>query len=114
MTTETVTIPRAEYEALLSNNEDFLDMVEAAAILARVDAGEETFPAALVDRLINGEHPLTVFREHRGMSKVVLAQTSGVNRVQITDIEAGRAAGSVATLSKLADALGVDVDDLIP
>ena len=35
-------------------------------------------------------------------------------RVQIVEIEAGRSTGSVHTLRKLADALGVAVDDIIP
>ncbi len=37
-----------------------------------------------------------------------------MNRVQIADIEADRAAGSVRTLRALADALGVTVADLLP
>jgi mRNA interferase RelE/StbE len=36
-----------------------------------------------------------------------------VNRIQIIDIEAGRKTGSVATLRKLATALGVDIEDLL-
>ncbi len=111
---ETVTIPRAEYEALLADRENLLDLTDAAAILARIDAGEETFSAPVVDRLIDRVSPLTVYREQRGLSKVALAAASGVNRMQIADIEAGRASGSAATLRKLADTLHVDLDDLIP
>ena len=37
-----------------------------------------------------------------------------MNRVQIADIEADRATGSVRTLRTLADALHVAVDDLLP
>lgn len=37
-----------------------------------------------------------------------------MNRVQIADIEAPRATGSVQTLRALADALHVTVDDLFP
>jgi transcriptional regulator with XRE-family HTH domain len=36
-----------------------------------------------------------------------------VNRVQIIDIEAGRKTGSVETLRKLAQELGIDIDDLV-
>ncbi|MGK2227696.1 MAG: hypothetical protein ACI9GK_001520 [Devosia sp.] len=35
-----------------------------------------------------------------------------MNRVQIADIAAGRKTGSVATRGKLAEALGVSMDDL--
>jgi mRNA interferase RelE/StbE len=44
---------------------------------------------------------------------MALFTTSGVNRVQIADIEAGRKSGSVETILKLADALGVAIDELV-
>jgi mRNA interferase RelE/StbE len=49
----------------------------------------------------------------RGLTQTKLAELSGVNRVQIADIEAGRKAGSLGTVKKLAAALGVAVDDLV-
>lgn len=87
----------------------------ALAAEARITRGEEELiPANVVDRLIDGEPPLRVWREFRDRSQAALARTSGVNRVQIVDIEAGRSSGSVRTLRKLADALRIAVDDLIP
>lgn len=62
---------------------------------------------------LNGDAPLAVWREHRQLSQAELARQSGVNRVQIVDIEAGRKTGSVASLRKLATALQVDMDDLV-
>lgn len=41
------------------------------------------------------------------------ARQSGINRIQIIDIEGGRKAGSVASLKKLASALKIDIDDLV-
>ena len=70
-------------------------------------------PAEYAKRLIAGESPLRVWRELRGLSQVAMGKVSGVNRVQIADIEAGRGKGSVETVRKLADALGVRVDDLV-
>ena len=57
---------------------------------------------------------MRVWREYRALSQSALARASGVSRVQIVEIEAGRNSGSVHTLRKLADALRVTVDDLIP
>lgn len=71
---------------------------------------DESYPADLVKRIIDGESPVRVFREYRDLSQSALAEASGVNRVQIADIEAGRKTGSVTTLRKLAAALGVDLD----
>ena len=112
---ETVTIPKAEYERLLALQEDFADIQAALAVEARIATGdEELIPENVVDRLLDGEQPLRVWREFRNLTQADLARSSGVNRVQIVDIEAGRNSGSVHTLRKLATALEVSVDDLIP
>ena len=87
----------------------------ALAVEARIASGEEELlPAQMVDRLIDGESPLRVWREYRQFSQSALARASGVNRVQIVEIKSGRNSGSVHTLRKLADVLRVAVDDLIP
>ena len=112
---DTVTIPRAEYERLCALEEEFADIQAALTVEARIASGEEELiPAQVVDRLINRESPLRVWREYRALSQSALARASGVSRVQIVDIEAGRNSGSVHTLRKLADALRIAVDDLIP
>ena len=112
--TETVTIPKDEYLRLKSIEEDMSDLRSATEILERIKAGtEELIPSNVVDQLLNGDAPLTVWREYRGLSQSELARQSGVNRIQIIDIESGRKTGSVATLKKLATALRVDIDDLV-
>jgi DNA-binding XRE family transcriptional regulator len=112
--TETVTIPKDEYLRLKSIEEDMSDLRSATEILERIKAGtEELIPSNVVDQLLNGDAPLTVWREYRGLSQSELARQSGVNRIQIIDIESGRKTGSVATLKKLAAALLVDIDDLV-
>ena len=112
---DTVTIAKAEYERLCAVEEDLADIQAALVVQARIDAGaEELVPARIADRLIDGEPPLRVWREYRGLSQAALARASGTNRIQIVDIEAGRGSGSVQTLRKLADILRVAVDDLIP
>ena len=110
---EMVTIPKDKYLRLKAIEEDTADLNSAADVLAQIKAGsEELIPSAVVDRLLTGYAPLTVWREHRGLSQAELARRSGVNRIQIIDIEAGRKTGSAATLKKLAAALQVDMGDL--
>ena len=95
-------------------DEDFADIKAALAVEARIASGEEVLiPASMVDRFIDGEAPLRIWREYRNLTQADLARASGVNRVQIVEIEAGRSTGSVHTLRKLADALGIAVDDII-
>jgi len=47
------------------------------------------------------------------MTQSSLATASGVNRVQIADIEAGGSKGLIDTMRKLADALRVTIDNLV-
>ena len=90
------------------------DGAGVARFRARLAAGEEELaPAAVLDRLLAGESAVRVWREHRGMTQSGLARASGVNRVVVADIEAGRKGGSVRSLKGLAEALGVGVDDLV-
>lgn len=95
---ETVTIPKAEYERLCALDEEFADVESALAIEAKIAIGEEEIvPAVVVDRLLAAEAPLRVWREYRQLTQAGLARASGVNRVQIVEIEAGRSTGSVQT-----------------
>ena len=73
----------------------------------------ESFPIEVADRLLAGEKAVRVYRAHRGMTQKQLAHAAGINVVYLSQIERGRRTGSTRTLSALAEALGVDVDDLI-
>lgn len=107
---EMITIPRAEYEALIEARDDLEDI--AAFDRAKVDGGE-SIPSDAVARIINGESPLRVFRELRGLTQAELASRAEVHRVTVAEIETGRKNGSLDALKRLAAALSVTVDDLI-
>lgn len=111
---EMVTIPRAEYDRLLAAAEDLADLQSYDRARAALVAGaEELIPADYVNRLLNGESPLRVYRDLRGLTQATLAERAGVNRVTVAEIETGRKQGSVASLRALADALDVTLDDLM-
>ena len=109
-TDQTVTIPRAEYEDLVRAREDLADLRAVEAARAEPGPG---IPAELVRRMVAGEPPLRILREWRGLSQSALSRLSGVNRVQIGDIEDRGRSGSVPTLRRLAEALDVTLDDLV-
>jgi mRNA interferase RelE/StbE len=110
---ETVTIPREEYDRLQAAAEDLADLQSYDRAKAALSAGEEELvPADYVNRLLNGEKPLRVYRDLRGLTQATLAAKAGVNRVTVAEIETGRKQGSVTTLRALANALDVTLDDL--
>jgi DNA-binding XRE family transcriptional regulator len=101
-------IPIGDYEAML----DALDEVAGQKVFDAA-AGEESFPAAVADRLIAGESPLRVFREYREVSLRTLAEKAGISAAYLSEIETGKRDGTVATMQKLATALGLSLDDIV-
>ena len=107
---DTVTIPRAEYEALVAAAEDAVDR----AAIARGDAGFTTYvPLEVVDRILAGENKLRVFRKFRGMTLDALGAEIGVGKSYLSQIETGKRDGTARVLANCARVLGVTVDDLI-
>ena len=106
---EMITITKDEYDALIEAKEDLEDLKTIEEFKANPCEG---LPSDLVRRMINGESELKLWREHRGLSQYQLSYKSGVNRVQIIDIEKGKSNGSIATMKKLAEALNVTLDDI--
>ena len=93
---------------------DLEELLEDAAATAafRNTHGQETVPAELVSRLVGGENPVKVWREHRGLSQRALAERAGLNFAYLSQIETGARKGPVATMKKLAAALDLDLGDL--
>jgi len=110
-TSDTVTLRRADFEALAELVEDARDVADIDAVAARIAAGEtEVFPFELAGRLLDGEHPVKVFREHRGHSLRGLAEMSGVSPSYLSEIEAGKKPGSFEAMGRIAAALGIPLD----
>lgn len=104
---EMVTITRAEYDLLREAAEDLRDL--RAYDNAKAQEAE-SFPADLVNRMLAGENPVKLYREHRGLTGADLAREAGIHRVQIHDIESGKRRGSIDTLKAIAVALHVDLE----
>ena len=104
-----------DYERLREEAEMLADIRAYDAARARIAAGDnEFFPSELLDRLLSGEHPLKVWREYRGLTLAQLGNACGVSAAVLSQIETGKREPSVSLLKKLAEALRVDMDDLVP
>jgi hypothetical protein len=99
-----VLIAHADLEELIEDR-----LAEAAY---RHTRDQETVPDTVVRRLVSGENPITVWREHRGMTLRALADAAGLDPGYLSQLENGKRAGPVATIKKLAAALRLDLDDL--
>jgi transcriptional regulator with XRE-family HTH domain len=63
--------------------------------------------------LLDGANPIRVWREHRGQSQRQLAETAGISKPYLSQLEAGKREASQRVLRRLAQGLRVDLDDLI-
>lgn len=107
-------VPYDEYRALRDLADDADDVAALARFAKRYAKGEEeTVPAKVVDRLLAGEPPLRVWREHRGMTASRLAELAGVTSAHVSKLESGKGEPSVALLRKLAKVLRTDIDLLV-
>jgi DNA-binding XRE family transcriptional regulator len=114
-TKDTVTLRRADYQALLEALEDASDVAALREAEAAVQRGEsELLPIKMVERLLAGENPVRVWRTHRGLTAHQLAKLAGLAPSYLSEIETGKKPGSFDAMARLARALGVAMEDLTP
>jgi DNA-binding XRE family transcriptional regulator len=106
-------VPLAEYERLQAAA-DMLEDVSAydAAKRALAVGEEELVPQEIANRLIDGENPVRVWRDYRGLSGRALAEAVGISAAYLSQIESGQRDGSFDTMQRIAEALKVSLDDL--
>ena len=107
---EYAVIPYAEYEEMSRLSEAMRDIHAYDAGLA--DEGEAV-PQEMMRRLVVGESPIRLWREHRGLTRTELAEQAQIDKTYLSQLESGRKVGSVAVLRRLATTLSVDLDDLV-
>ena len=111
---EYAVLPIDAYHRLLVLAEDREDMAAADQAVEELRSGQdELVPADVADALLAGDNPIKVWRTHRGLTQETLAQAAGVTKQFIYQLEHGKSRPKVDTLTKLAHALRVDLDDLV-
>ncbi len=111
---EWAVLPYEEYLALLEQAEELEDIRDYDAAKAALENGaDELIPAEVVDALIDGENPVKVWREFRGLTQQQLADAAGISKPYLSQIETGKRKGSADVLSALAKALKVTLEEVI-
>ena len=107
---EVVAMSRNDYDDLIDAAENN-DAEHAYAVTRE----EETLPLEMVKRIVIArENPITVWREHRGMTQNSLAKAAGISAPYLNEIEKGRKPGSVKARRRIAAELDVDLGDIEP
>ncbi len=107
-------LPIEDYQRLLEIAEDREDVLAAVDAERRRNEGMEYVPAAMVNRILDGENALRVWREYRGLTVSDLAERAGYGNSMISKIETGSRQGTVSFWNAVAAALNVLPDDIMP
>lgn len=107
---EWAVLPYTTYQHLLDAYEMLRDIQAFDQAIARE---EEMIPVQWIDRLLNGESPVQVWREYRQMTQDELAQLCGVTREVIKAVEMKTRQPDPQLCANLARCLRVEADELM-
>jgi DNA-binding XRE family transcriptional regulator len=107
-------IPYETYIKLVEEAEMLQDIRDYDSVKAAIERGEEELiPGEVVYAILDGENPIKVWREYRGLSQQQVANMIGISTSYLSQIEAGKRTGSTEVLKTIAKALDVTLDDIV-
>jgi DNA-binding XRE family transcriptional regulator len=110
---EYAVVPYHSYLRLVEEADMLSDIRDYDAAKQAIERGEdELIPSQVTYAILDGENPIKVWREYRGLTQQQLADAAGITLTQLTQIETGKRKGAMAVLTRLAKALRVALDDL--
>src|SRR3990172_1839383 len=96
------------------DKEDLQDILDYDAAVLAIERGEdELIPAEVVYAILDGENPIKVWREYRGLTQQQLADKAGISKPYLSQIETGKRTGTTEILSAIAKSLDVSLDEVV-
>ena len=117
MPVQTITTPAGEELVVLSRQEyqDLVDARDHATALRDVASGAmETLSEAELDEYLATPSTLAFWRKRRGLTQARLAGLVEISQGFLAQIETGKRVGEVGLYARLARALNVRMEDLVP
>ena len=106
--TDSVTLARSEYDALIARTEELED-----TLAARMADDGSRIPHEVALAIMDGERPVAAYRRHRRLTLRQLAARTGLAVGYLSEIERGLKPGSTSALSRIADVVGTTIDTLV-
>jgi DNA-binding XRE family transcriptional regulator len=111
---EWAVLPYEEYLQLIEQAELLEDIRDFDTISAAVERGEEELiPSEVVYAILDGENPIKVWREYRGLTQQQLAGKVKISKPYLSQIETGKRTGTTEILSAIAKALDVSLEEVV-
>jgi DNA-binding XRE family transcriptional regulator len=111
---EWAVLPYDVYVQLVEEAEMLQDIQDYDAVKTAIEQGkEELIPSEVAFALLDGENPIKVWREYRGMTQQQLAKKVEISTPYLSQIETGKRTGTSEILLAIARALEVTLDDIV-
>lgn len=111
---EWAVLPYEKYLQLVEQMELLEDIRDLDRMNAAIERGEEeVIPSEVVYAILDGENPIRVWREYRGLTQQQLADKVKVSKAYLSQIETRKRQGSSQILSRIAKALNVSLEEVV-
>ena len=107
-------LPYDLYVQLTDDAEMLQDIRDYDFVKTAIEQGkEELIPSEVAFALLDGENPVKVWREYRGLTQQHLAETAGISTPYLSQIETGKRTGTTEVLLAVAKAMNLTLDDIL-
>ena len=110
---EWAVIQYTDYQRLVEAAEMLQDVQDYDEARKAIEDGEELVPSEVVYAILDGENPIKVWREYRGLTQRQLAEAVVISTPYLSQLESGKRKGATEVLSAIAQVLGLSLDDIV-
>jgi DNA-binding XRE family transcriptional regulator len=111
---EWAVLPYDTYLKLAEEAEMLQDIRDYDTVKMAIERGEqEVIPSEITYAILDGENPIKVWREYRGLTQQQLAEVIGISTPYLSQIEKNRRTGTKEVWVAIAKALKVTLDDIV-
>ena len=111
---EWAVLPYDVYLQLAEEAEMLQDIRDYDSVKTAIERGEEELiPSEVTFAILDGENPIKVWREYRGLTQQQLAKEVGISPPYLSQIETEKRTGTTEVLKAIAKALKVTLDDIV-
>lgn len=107
-------VPYETYVRLVEQSETLQDIRDYDSAKVALERGEEELiPSEVVYALLDGQNPIKVWQEYRGLTQQQLAEAAGISVPYLSQLESGKRKGSTEVLTAIAKILKLSLDDIV-
>ena len=116
MSIQTIVSPSGDELVVIQPQEyqDLLDTRDHAAAMRAIADGADTLTDAELGDYLAAPTPLAYWRKRRSMTQAQLAAALEVSQPYLAQLETGKRTGDVVLYARLAEALRLRIEDLVP